>query len=107
EDYLTYVDGRSRYEAAQAFLASRKIRVPLGIANDPTHRETTCGLADRRDAYFVELGAGRGLRVYEGTVRLVAHLQRRGRQAAVVSGSRHCRMVLAAAGLSALFPVRV
>ena len=107
EDYLAYVDGRSRYEAAQAFLASRKIKVPLGIANDPTHRETICGLANRKDAYFVELVAARGLRVYEGTVRLVAHLQRRGLQAAVVSGSRHCRMVLAAAGLSALFPVRV
>jgi alpha,alpha-trehalase len=107
EDYVAHVDGRSRSEAAQAFLASRGIKVSLGIANDPPHRETICGLANRKDAYFVELVAARGLRVFQGTVWLVAQLQRRGIQAAVVSASRHCRMVLAAAGLSALFPVRV
>ena len=107
EDYVAHVDGKSRAEAATAFLASRGIKLPRGIANDPPHRETICGLANRKDAYFVELVAARGLRVFQGTVWLVAQLQRRGIQAAVVSTSRHCRMVLAAAGLSALFPVRV
>ncbi|MGH3483621.1 MAG: HAD family hydrolase [Nocardioidaceae bacterium] len=106
-DYVAYVDGKSRHEAARAFLAARGIKIPHGIANDPPHRETICGLANRKDIYFVELVAARGLRVYAGTVRLVAELQRRGLQSAVVSTSRHCRMVLAAAGLSALFPVRV
>ncbi len=107
EDYVAHIDGRSRYEAAQKFLAFRGIKLPRGIVNDPPHRETICGLANRKDAYFVELVAARGIRVYQGTVWLVAQLQRRGVQAAVVSSSRHCRMVLAAAGLSALFPVRV
>lgn len=107
EDYVAHIDGKSRYEAAQNFLSFRGIKLPRGIANDPPHRETICGLANRKDAYFVELVAARGIRVYQGTVWLVAQLQRRGIQAAVVSSSRHCRMVLAAAGLSALFPVRV
>jgi alpha,alpha-trehalase len=107
EDYVAHVDGKSRSEAAKAFLTSRGIKLPRGIANDPPHRETICGLANRKDAYFVELVAARGLRVFQGTVWLVAQLQRKGVQAAVVSTSRHCRMVLAAAGLSALFPVRV
>jgi alpha,alpha-trehalase len=107
EDYLAHIDGRSRYEAAQNFLTFRGIKLPRGVANDSPHRETICGLANRKDAYFVELVAARGIRVYQGTVWLVAQLQRRGVQAAVVSSSRHCRMVLAAAGLSALFPVRV
>lgn len=107
EDYLTYVDGKPRYDGAHDFLAARGIELPWGSPADPPDRETICGLANRKDGYFVELLAARGLRVYDGTVRLVTELQHRGLKVAVVSASRHCRMVLAAAGLSALFPVRV
>jgi alpha,alpha-trehalase len=107
DDYLTYVDGKPRHDGARDFLASRGLTFRRGAPTDPPERETICGFAKRKDSYFVELLAVRGLRVFSGAVRLVSDLRRCGVQAAVVSSSRHCRMVLAAAGLSALFPVRV
>ena len=39
-DYLTYVDGRSRYEGVQAFLASRGIELPWGDPSDPPGDDT-------------------------------------------------------------------
>jgi alpha,alpha-trehalase len=107
EDYLTYVDGKPRHDGARDFFASRGLKFRRGAPTDPPERETIWGFAKRKDGYFVEMLAARGLRVFGGSVRLVSDLQRMGVQAAVVSSSRHCRMVLAAAGLSALFPVRV
>jgi alpha,alpha-trehalase len=107
EDYLTYVNGKPRQDGARDFLASRGMRFRRGTPSDPPERETIWGFARRKDGYFVELLAARGLRVFSGAVRLVSDLRRDGIPAAVVSSSRHCRMVLAAAGLSALFPARV
>jgi alpha,alpha-trehalase len=107
DDYLTYVDGKPRQDGARDFFASRGLKFRRGVPTDPPERETIWGFARRKDGYFVELLAARGLRVFSGAVRLVSDLRRDGVQAAVVSSSRHCRMVLAAAGLSALFPVRV
>jgi alpha,alpha-trehalase len=107
EDYRTYVEGKPRHDGARDFLASRGLTFRRGTPSDPPERETIWGFARRKDGYFVELLAARGLRVFSGAVRLVSDLRRSGVQAAVVSSSRHCRMVLAAAGLSALFPVRV
>jgi alpha,alpha-trehalase len=107
EDYLTYVNGKPRHDGARDFLASRGMKFRRGTPSDPPERETIWGFARRKDGYFVELLAARGLRVFSGAVRLVSDLRRDGIPAAVVSSSRHCRMVLAAAGLSALFPARV
>ncbi|HYJ68823.1 MAG TPA: HAD-IA family hydrolase [Nocardioidaceae bacterium] len=106
-DYLAYVDGKARYDGAHDFLVSRGVEIPWGAATDPPQRETVCGLANRKDGYFVRLLATRGPHVFDSTVRLVTDLRRLGLGVAVVSASRHCRTVLAAAGLSALFPVRV
>ena len=107
EDYLTYVDGKSRYDGARDFLASRGISLPWGSPHDSASHESVCGLANRKDAIFVELIASGGIRVFESTTRLVVALRRHGVEAAVVSASRNCRMILAASGLSGLFKVRV
>src|SRR5690606_34596197 len=55
EDYLTYVDGKARYDGARDLLVSRGIALPWGTAGDPPHRETICGLANRKDGYFIAL----------------------------------------------------
>lgn len=107
EDYLTYVDGKSRYDGARDFLASRAISLPFGTAHDPAQRETVCGLANRKDAIFAELIASGGIRVFESTTRLVVALRQHGVEPAIVTASRNGRTILAAAGLSGLFPVRV
>lgn len=106
-DYLRYVDGKSRYDGARDFLSARGIALPFGSEQDPAERETVCGLANRKDAIFVELIASGGVRAFESTTRLVVLLRKLGLKTAIVSASRNCRMILAAAGLSALFPVRV
>jgi len=106
-DYLTYVDGKSRYDGARDFLASRGIDLPYGSAQDRAPLETVCGMANRKDAIFAELIATDGVHPFETTTRLVTLLRQLGLRTAIVTASRNGRMILDAAGLSALFEVRV
>jgi beta-phosphoglucomutase-like phosphatase (HAD superfamily) len=53
EDYVRYVDGRSRYEGVEEFLASRDIVLPPGEPDDAPDRETVCGLGNRKNEHFV------------------------------------------------------
>src|SRR6266511_1663355 len=98
EDYRRFVDGRPRYDGVLAFLASR------GIAEDPS---AVRALGDRKDGYFRESVAREGVRVFDGTVRLLRALTAAGLRVAVISASRNCAAVLAAAGLDAMFEVRI
>ncbi|MFP3712617.1 HAD family hydrolase [Puerhibacterium sp. TATVAM-FAB25] len=107
EEYLRHVDGRPRYDGVDAFLRSRGVALPWGDPTDPPGRETVCGLGNRKDRYFRERLARDGVRVFDDGVDLVRRTQQRGLGTAVISASRNCRRVLAAAGLGALFPVRV
>ena len=98
EDYRRFVDGRPRYDGVQAFLTSR------GITEDtPVMR----ALGDRKDVYFRESVAVHGVRVFDGTVRLLRALKAAGVRIAVISASRSCAAVLEAAGLDEMFDVRV
>jgi alpha,alpha-trehalase len=107
DDYRRYVDGRPRYDGVVAFLGSRGIDLPYGAADDPVEARTVCGLGNRKDSYFHELVAARGVEAFATTVTLVRRLQRAGIGTAVYSASRNCGEVLAAAGLGDLFPVRI
>ena len=106
-DYLRYVDGRRRTDGIVAVLASRRIELPAGDADDPPDRETLAGLARRKDEYYLSLLHDRGPRAFASSVALVRALRRQGVATAVVSGGRHCAQVLSAAGLTQLFDVRV
>lgn len=98
EDYLRYVDGRPRYDGVSTFLASR------GIELDTADVRL---LGDRKDGYFGDLLHRDGVRAFDGTVTLIHELRTAGIATAVISASRHCAEVLAAAGLTGLFDVRV
>ncbi|HZN71820.1 MAG TPA: HAD-IA family hydrolase, partial [Micromonosporaceae bacterium] len=98
EDYRRYVDGKPRYDGVRAFLASRGIVLPA---------EQVRTLGDRKDGYFSESLRRDGVRVFDGTVTLVRKLAVAGIGRAVISASRHCAEVLAVAGLTDLFEVRV
>ncbi len=106
-DYLRYVDGKPRYRGVADFLAARGIELPWGDTADPETAETVCGLGNRKDRLFRERIARDGVSVFASTVALVRRLRSAGIRTAVFSASRHCAQVLAAAGLSGLFPVRV
>lgn len=106
-DYARFVDGRPRYDGVRTFLASRGITLDDGAPDDPSGRETVCGLGNRKNALFGDLLAGEGVEVYPGSLAVVRHLRRHGVRCAVVSSSRSCEAVLDAAGLAGLFELRV
>ena len=106
-DYYPYVDGKLRQDGARTFLASRGIALPEGSPDDPPTAPTVYGLARRKNDLFLELLRRRGVEVYEGSVRFVVAVREAGLRRAVVTASRNCREVLAAAGLTHLFEVRI
>jgi beta-phosphoglucomutase family hydrolase len=106
-DYRRYVDGRRREDGVAAFLAARGIHLPWGAEDDPPDRETVVGLARRKNAYFLERIAADGVRAYDSSVRLVRDLIASGIGVAVITASRNADAVLAAAGLTGLFAVRI
>ena len=102
-DYRLYVDGKPRYEGVKSFLAARGIQLPEE-SSKPTSGETSVHeLGDRKDRYFDEILKTEGIEAYEGTVDLLQHLRHLGIKTAVVSSSRNCKKVLAAASITELF----
>jgi trehalose 6-phosphate phosphatase len=106
-DYERYVDGKNRYDGVRSFLASRGISLPFGGPGDPPGAETTCGLGNRKDEYFLARLRDEGARAYESSVRLIQEVKRRGIRTAIVSASRNAEEVLAAAGVRELFEEKV
>ena len=106
-DYAKYVDGKLREDGVRAFLAARGIRIPDGSADDPPTAETVSGLGTRKNELVLDLIQQGGVEVYEGSVRFVEAVRDAGLRRAVVSASKNCQAVLAAAGIEALFEVRI
>jgi beta-phosphoglucomutase family hydrolase len=106
-DYAEYVDGRLRQDGVRAFLASRGITLPEGSADDPPTASTVHGLGTRKNVLVLELIRRDGVEVYEGSVQFVEAVRDAGLRRAVVSASKNCQEVLAAAGIESLFEVRI
>ncbi len=106
-DYRLYVDGKPRYDGVRSFLQSRGIDLPEGSPDDPADRDTICGLGNRKDGFFTERLQRNGVEVFKSTVALIDRLRASGVRTALVSSSNNAAAVLAAAGLSDLFDVRV
>jgi beta-phosphoglucomutase family hydrolase len=106
-DYARYVDGKLRQDGVRSFLASRGIELPEGAPDDPPDASTVHGLGTRKNDLVVEIIRTRGVEVYEGSVRFVETVRDAGYRRAVVSASRNCEVVLAAAGIEHLFEARI
>ena len=106
-DYVVFVDGKLREDGVRSFLASRNIARTEGAPHDPATADTVHGLGTRKNELVVELMRRDGVDVYEGSVRFVEAVREAGLRRAVVSASRNCKAVLAAAGIEHLFEVRV
>lgn len=106
-DYQRYVDGKLRADGVRSFLASRGILMSEGHPNDPVDSETIHALGKRKNALVQETLAAEGVDVYPGSVDFVRQLRRSGIRTAIVSASRNCPAVLAAAGITDLFDARV
>ena len=106
-DYALYVDGLPRYDGVRSFLAARDVPLPNGAPDDPPDRVTVCGLGNRKQLLFSDLLASEGVDAYPGSVAVVRHLLANGVRTGVVSSSRSAEAILAAAGLTELFGVRI
>ena len=106
-DYAAYVDGRLRQDGVRAFLASRGIELPEGSADDPATVQTVHGLGTRKNDLVLDLLRRDGVEVYEGSVQFVEAARDAGLRRAIVSASKNCQEVLAAAGIENLFEVRI
>jgi beta-phosphoglucomutase family hydrolase len=106
-DYRRYVDGKPRSAGVRDFLASRGIALPEGEPDDAPGRQTIAGLGNRKNEYFLRELREHGAKAYSTTVDLVRRLGENGIGTAIISASRNMDEVLAAAGLSDLFRVRV
>jgi beta-phosphoglucomutase family hydrolase len=102
-DYKPYVDGRLRYDGVRAFLASRGISLPEGAPGDDPYRETVCGLGNRKDQLVHEVLATEGVEVLAGSLVVVRIVRGLSLSTAVVSASKNCEAILAAAGIRDLF----
>lgn len=106
-DYLTYVDGKPRYEGVQSFLASRGIHLPYGEPLDAPGMDTICALGNRKEVLVTRMLTEQGVEPYPSSVVMVKELRKAGLKTAVVSSSKNCRAVLQAAHIEDLFDVRV
>jgi beta-phosphoglucomutase family hydrolase len=102
-DYKPYVDGRLRYDGVRAFLASRGITLPEGGPEDDPSLETVCGLGNRKDLLVHGVIAEEGVEILAGTLGVLRKVRDMGLATAVVSASKNCETILAAAGISDLF----
>ncbi len=103
EDYVSYVDGKPRYDGIKSFLYSRSISLPWGTADDLPDQITVCGLGNRKNGYFNAALEKDGVEVFPSTIDLVRALSDEGIPSACVSSSKNCRPVLERARLTALF----
>jgi beta-phosphoglucomutase family hydrolase len=106
-DYRRYLDGRSRYDGAAAFLRSRGIDLPRGTPGDRPDVQSIQALGDRKDAYFLDYLKQKGVDAFEAAIVLAETLRAQQIRTAVVSASSNCAAVLEAAGITELLDVRV
>lgn len=102
-DYLTYVDGKPRYDGVASFLASRNISIPYGTSSDPPTAKTVCGLGNRKDNLFNERVRQHGVEVDHDAVRLVRELRDLGVRVGLASSSRNVIPILERVGIRHLF----
>lgn len=107
KDYVAYVDGKLRQDGVRSFLASREISLPEGASDDPPSATTVHGLGTRKNDLVLDLIERDGVEVYEGSVQFVEVVHDAGLRRAIVSASKNCQAVLAAARIEHLFEVRV
>jgi len=106
-EYYRYVDGKPRYEGAESFLHARGFSLPRGDPDDPPGKGTVCGIGNRKNELFLRLLEEDGVQTYPGSLRFVERLRAQGMPLAVVSSSKNCVAVLAAAGMLDLFDAKI
>lgn len=106
-DYITYVDGKPRYDGVRSFLAARGVTLPDGDPTDAPGDDTVCAMGNQKNSLFTEILERDGIGPYPGSAATLDLLVRLDVASAIVSSSRNAVPVLAAAGLADRFEVVV
>ena len=106
-DYLTFVDGKPRYQGVKTFLESRSINLPFGDPSDPPDKETITGIGNKKNQLFHQLLKEEGAEVFDPSIRLVKKLKENGIKVGMASSSKNCQAILKSVGLEDLFQARV
>lgn len=106
-DYRKHVDGKPRYDGVRDFLASRGISLPQGSPEDEPGTQTVCGLGNSKNVAFNRWISENPVEPYPGTLALLDALGEAGIACALFTSSRNAATVLAAAGLSDRFDMRI
>ena len=106
-DYLAHVDGLPRQDGVRQFLAARGIELPEGADDDPPERDTIHGLGSRKDALIQQILERDGVELFPDWLERVQAWRAAGVRTAIVSSSRNCARMIAAAGVEHLFDARV
>lgn len=107
EDYRRYVDGRSRLDGVETFLASRDVRLPRGSPEEPPGSETSWALANRKDGFFLSALSTEGAHAFPSSDAMVRRARAAGLRTGVVTASRHRAEVMAGAEIDDLFDAYV
>jgi HAD superfamily hydrolase (TIGR01509 family) len=105
-DYRRFIDGRLREEGIRTYLASRGIVLPETEPSRPGGA-TVASLAARKQIIFTELLTSSGVPTVPGTLEFLRWLRGSGVATAVVTSSRNCVPILAAAAVSDLLDVQI
>ncbi len=106
-DYVTYVDGKPRYDGVRSFLAARGVTLPDGDPSDAPGNDTVAAMGNKKNALFNEILERDGVVPYPGSAATLELLASSNVLSAIVSSSRNAVPVLAAAGLADRFEVVV
>jgi beta-phosphoglucomutase family hydrolase len=106
-DYLTYVDGKPRYDGTRDFLASRGIHLPDGTPDDPPTAETIRNLGDRKNDSFQRILVTDGAEPFPGSVKYLEAVKAAGLKTACVSSSANAGAILDSADLAKYIDLRI
>ncbi|MEU9393338.1 beta-phosphoglucomutase family hydrolase [Streptomyces sp. NPDC048324] len=106
-DYDEYVDGRPRADGVRTFLASRGIELPEGSPDDPPDAQTVNGVGNRKNVLLLRRIRTEGVEAYDGTLRYIDAVRKRGLRTAIVSSSANTLDVLRSIDAEHLFDVRI
>ncbi len=107
EDYILHVDGKPRYHGVESFLSSRQISLARGSPSDRPGLDTVCALGNLKDHDFKQVVAEKGVALFEPTIAFLRTLRSNDISTALISSSRHARVILTAAHITHLFDVIV
>ncbi|KEO74041.1 HAD family hydrolase [Anditalea andensis] len=106
-DYKKYIDGIPRFDGVRNFLRSRDIELEEGGPEDESDDDTIYSLGMIKNTIFLDLLEIEGIEVFPDTLKMINKWKEDGKLLAVISSSRNCEHIIASAGLTDMFDVRV